>query len=343
MVNVGDSAALYRMLSGSAHPDLVLERELGFAERLFATVDRPDSTVNVVIGARRFIAGWNSWRVSTMGLMHVGVGEGPEVIQTFGRGVRLKGWNMSLKRHSRTEAQPPADSDDLAELERLYVFGLRSSYMQTFRDLIEREGIRTERETVRLPVTWNFARKTDLEMIRLAADRKYEESDDRPVLPGPGDEGSPHVVLDLYSRLHSVASDGAPAAGPAAGKSRVKLDPGHTAFFDRTRIHHKLLGRKRRRGWRNLVIEPQTVDRLLDDEDQDWYELYAPPERLDATGFRQLRALEDIAVELVTEYADRFWRWERRRWEHDRIEVVPLDEDDPNHVEACTTQTSSCG
>ena len=196
VVNVGDSAALYRMLSGIAHPDLELERELGFAERLFATVDERDSTVNVVIGARRFIAGWNSWRVSTMGLMHVGVGEGPEVIQTFGRGVRLKGWNLSLKRHSRTEAQPPADHDDLTELERLYVFGLRSSYMQTFRDLLEREGIRTEPETVRLPVTWNFARKTDLKMIRLAADRKYEQSDDRPVLPGPGDEGSPRVVLD---------------------------------------------------------------------------------------------------------------------------------------------------
>ena len=334
VVNVGDSAALYRMLSGSDNPDLELERELGFAERLFATVDRPDSTVNVVIGARRFIAGWNSWRVSTMGLMHVGVGEGPEVIQTFGRGVRLKGWNMSLKRHSRTEAQPPADRNDLAELERLYVFGLRSSYMQTFRDLLEREGIRTEPETVRLPVTWNFARKTDLKMIRLAADRKYDLSDDRPVLPGPGDEGSPRVVLDLYSRLHSVASDGGPATGPAGGKSRVKLDPGHTAFFDRTRIHHKLLGRKRQREWRNLVIEPETIGRLLDDEDQGWYELYAPPEKLDTTGFRQLRALEDIAVELVTEYAEQFWRRKRRRWEHDRIEVVPLDEDDPNHVEA---------
>ena len=35
-----------------------------------------------------FIAGWNSWRVSTMGLMHVGVGEGSEIIQMFGRGVR---------------------------------------------------------------------------------------------------------------------------------------------------------------------------------------------------------------------------------------------------------------
>ena len=99
VVNVGDSAKLYALLAENANPDFDVEREMGFAERLFHGVDRPDSPVNVVIGARRFIAGWNSWRVSVMGLMHVGRGEGPEIIQMFGRGVRLKGWKMSLKRH----------------------------------------------------------------------------------------------------------------------------------------------------------------------------------------------------------------------------------------------------
>ena len=333
VVNVGDSAALYRMLSESPHPHLELEREAGFAERLFAGVDRSDSPVNIVVGARRFIAGWNSWRVSTMGLMHVGVGEGPEVIQTFGRGVRLKGWDMSLKRHSRSGAEPPADSDDLAELERLYVFGLRASYMQTFRDLLDKEGIRTEREAFRMPVTWNFARNTDLKIIRLATDRKYELAEDRPVLPGPGERDQPRIVLDLYSRLHSMASTGATKAGSeGAGKSLVKLEPAHTAFFDRNRIYHKLLGRKRKRGWHNLAIDPGIVDQLLDDDD--WYELYAPPDKLNVTEFRQLRALEDVAVDLITEYAEQFWRRERRRWEHDKIEVVTLDEGDPNNIEA---------
>ena len=333
VVNVGDSAALHRILTRSANPDLHVEREAGFAERLFAGVDRPDSTVNVVIGARRFIAGWNSWRVSTMGLMHVGVGEGPEVIQTFGRGVRLKGWNMSLKRHSESGAALPPDGDALAELERLYVFGLRASYMQTFRDLLDREGIRTERETIRLPVTWNFARRTDLKMLRLAPDRKYAHSGERPVLPGPGDRDSPRAVLDLYSRLRAVASNGGAAAG-GEGKRLVRLGPGHVALFDRTRMHDKLLARKRQRGWHNLSIEPDIVDRLFAKGRSDWYELYAPPEKLDVTGFRQIRALEDVAVDLVTEYADQFWRKRRRRWEHEQIEVVALTEDDPNNVEA---------
>ena len=344
VVNVGDSAALYRLLTENPDPDpdFDVDREMGFAARLFAGVDRPDSTVNVVIGARRFIAGWNSWRVSTMGLMHVGVGEGPEIIQMFGRGVRLKGWNLSLKRHAESGAAPPPDADRLAELEKLYIFGLRANYMQTFRDLLQKEGMHTEQETFTLPVTWNFARQTDLKLIRLREDRKYDLSGERPVLPDPAEAaagGLPPVTLDLYSRLQSVVSAGAAARGEneeaeteaEAGPDRFKLRS-HAGFFDAARLHEGLLRRKRQRGWRNLVIERRTVDRLL--ESDDWYELRLPPERRSPAGFRQLRALEDIALELVTEYADRFWRRERRRWEHGEIEVVTLDEDDPNHVRA---------
>ena len=330
VVNVGDSAALYKLLTEQPTPDFDVEREMGFAERLFASVDRPGSPVNVVIGARRFIAGWNSWRVSTMGLMHVGVGEGPEIIQMFGRGVRLKGWNMSLKRHRETGAAVPEDSAELAELEKLYVFGLRANYMQTFRDLLAREGMRAEQETFSLPVTWNFSRKTDLKLIRLKEDERYDLSGERPVLPGPEDHDRPNVALDLYSRLQSVASDGA-AADRETERSLASLKP-HAAFFDAARVHARLLRRKRQRDWRNLVVPRRTVERLL--QSDDWYELYLPPERLHAAGFRQARGLEDVAVDLVTEYAERFWRGRRRRWEHHRIEVVTLDEDDPNNAVA---------
>ncbi len=234
IVNIGDAAALYRLLEGKGNPDLDLEREPGFTRRLFADVDREDSTVNIVIGARRFIAGWNSWRVSTMGLMHIGVGEGPEIIQMFGRGVRLKGYKMSLKRHRCTDAEPPIDSNGLAELETLRIFGLKADYMQTFRSMLDTDEISTEQEEIALPVTWNFARRK-LKIVRLKEGLKYERSDDSPVLPVPGVPDSPRPELDLYSRLQALESGGGQEEAQAQ-KSHVKLKRRYIAFFNRTRI-----------------------------------------------------------------------------------------------------------
>ena len=331
VVNVGDSAGLYKLLIDNAGPDLDVEREMGFAERLFADVDRPDSTVNVVIGARRFIAGWSSWRVSTMGLMHVGVGEGPEIIQMFGRGVRLKGWNMTLKRHRESGAEHPDDSDQLAELEKLYIFGLRANYMQTFRNMLRKEGLNTEQETFTLPVTWNFARQTNLKLIRLKKGRRFDVCEERPALPGPNDEDRPFVTLDLYSRLQSVASADAPDSGERERTAFRDLKR-YADFFDAARIHDRLLARKRHNNWHNLVIEPETVEKLL--RDDGWYVIYMPPDQAAVTEFRRVRALEEMAVELITEYADQYWRKQRRRWEHDQIEIVTLNEDDPNKVDS---------
>ena len=328
VVNIGDSAALYRLLNESDHPDLVLEREVGFAQRLFSDVDRTDSKINIVIGARRFIAGWNSWRVSTMGLMHVGVGEGPEIIQMFGRGVRLKGWNMSLKRHRESGAELPADSDQLAELETLRIFGLRANYMQTFRDMLETDGINMELETISLPVTWNFARK-DLKIIRLKEGLKYKHSEDRPALKCSEDIDNPIVEMDLYSRLQTVESREG-QVGADTQREPVKLESSHIELFNRTRIYEKILTRKRRMGWHNLSIDQATVERLLDRDD--WYKLYMPPERLVAKSYADIEKLEDIAVELLAEYITQFWQNQRAQWESDRIEITTLDESDPNNI-----------
>lgn len=326
VVNIGDSAALYKLLKERTNSDLRVERELGFAKVLFPTVDQLDSKINIVIGARRFIAGWNCWRVSTMSLMHVGVGEGPEIIQMFGRGVRLKGWNMSLKRHQKSGAEPPRDSEDLAELETLHIFGLRANYMQTFRDLLEKEGVSLEH--IKLPVTWNFAKTTDLKFIRLKKGQKYMDSEERLTLPPP-DADSPVVKLDLYSRLQSVAS-GKSAVIEEREKVQFRFTPSHTAIFDRTRIHDSLMARKRQTGWHNLAFHMDTIDELL--ANNTWYELHAPPEKTDVQNFKDVQALEDVAIDLLAKYADQYWRKQRRRWEHENIEVVTLDENDPNNI-----------
>ena len=328
VVNVGDSAALYKLLDEGDHPDLIIERETRFARPLFADVDRASSSVNIVIGARRFIAGWNSWRVSTMGLMHVGVGEGPEIIQMFGRGVRLMGWNMSLKRHRESGAPSPDDGDKLMELETLRIFGLRANYMQSFRKILETDGIGMERETFPLPVTWNFARK-DLKMIRVRKDLRYDRSEDRPVLGKREGVKEPLVEMDLYTRLQVIDAHYG-ERGATTEKVSVKLSRRNVAFFSRTRIYDRLLARKRQMGWHNLSIPREAMDELLDRDD--WYLLHLPPERLVAKSFADMRKLEDVAFELIAEYAARFWQASRRRWELENIEIKALDESDPNNI-----------
>ena len=65
------------------------ESEDVLAEGLFNNINKPDNRINILIGAKKFIEGWDSWRVTAMGLLNIGRQEGSQIIQLFGRGVRL--------------------------------------------------------------------------------------------------------------------------------------------------------------------------------------------------------------------------------------------------------------
>ncbi len=87
--------------------------------------NKTDSKIKLLIGAKKFIEGWNSWRVSNMGLMNIGKSEGTQIIQLFGRGVRLKGKDMSLKREENPGIK-------LKILQTLSIFGLNADYIDSF-------------------------------------------------------------------------------------------------------------------------------------------------------------------------------------------------------------------
>ncbi|MXZ59852.1 MAG: hypothetical protein F4Z12_03195 [Acidobacteria bacterium] len=328
VVNVGDAAGLHARLQATADPHFVLERNLVTAP-MFADVDRETSPVNIVVGARRFIAGWNSWRVSTIGLMHVGVGEGPEIVQMFGRGVRLKGWNLSLKRHGPAGASPGDGADQLAEIETLHIFGLRANYMDVFRRLLQDQGLDFETATVELPVTWNFGRVPDLQILRLPPGRFFERSGERLAPPDPAEEGRPVIRRNLYSALEIEASrpesepgsDEAPQSGSLVRFARL---------FNEGRIHERVMAKKQRQGWWNLEVELSLVRRLLGRGD--WYDLLVPREQLEVRSFSDLQRLEELAGDMVLEYFERSWRRERSRWEATQLEARPLAEDDDNRV-----------
>ena len=108
---------------------------------LFASIKEKTSPVNILIGARKFIEGWDTWRVSTMGLLNIGKSEGTQIIQLFGRGVRLKGKDLKLKRSSAVEDTVPPFTP---LLETLNIFGIEANYLEQFREYLIEEGIEVD-------------------------------------------------------------------------------------------------------------------------------------------------------------------------------------------------------
>ena len=109
-MNVGDASSLY------AH----LTRKLGFpgdeqggaaSDNMFDSVSKSGSVINVLIGARKFLRRLGQQQALIDVLMNVGRGEGTQIIQLFGRGVRLRGFEGSLLRSSRDLTRPPVPKD----------------------------------------------------------------------------------------------------------------------------------------------------------------------------------------------------------------------------------------
>ena len=142
IINVGDSGTLAKKCEEVGLN--VMSKE--YTEKsLFANINKPDSSLNILIGSKKFTEGWSSWRVSTMGLLNVGKSEGSQIIQLFGRGVRLKGYKFSLKRSSALDAslQPESKPRFMYNLETLNIFGIKADYMEQFKQFLEDEGLPT--------------------------------------------------------------------------------------------------------------------------------------------------------------------------------------------------------
>ena len=106
--------------------------EENFIKPIFNRINT-SKTINILIGAKKFIEGWDTYRVSNISLLHVGRSEGAQIIQLFGRGIRLKGINNSMKRNTYS------GNKDIYLLQTLFVFGVNADYIATFRDIIMSE------------------------------------------------------------------------------------------------------------------------------------------------------------------------------------------------------------
>lgn len=339
VINVGDDSKLVKKCQEAG----LAVQDARFSASLFADINRPGSKVNVLIGSKKFTEGWSSWRVSNMTLMNVGKSEGAQIIQLFGRGVRLKGWNKTLKRSA--EIQLPEGLErprHIGVLETLNIFGVKADYIAQFRKELEEEEIPVNDGLIeyRLPILRMDKIPADLSVIRLkesvagraigGAGSAFAQLAEQVLLVAPKDLKSqerdyfinpqPRVTLDWYPQAKGFTTD--QRGIQVVGRHTEKLGPLHLSMLDGDRLYFDLLGFKRDRRWANLTLSRDHIEAIL--ADPSWYTLYVPGEVLAPGSLDGLRTWYDIALALLKKYTEAFYVWRRKQWESDKLEYRPL-------------------
>lgn len=328
VINVGDSAKLCKKCEERGFNVTLKE----FSGSLFEDINDSDSTIQVLIGSKKFSEGWSSWRVSTMGLMHVGKGEGSQIIQLFGRGVRLKGYNFGLKRSSRLD-EAVEKPKHIREVETLNVFGIKADYMEEFKKFLEEEGLPSgeERDEFILP-TFQSLPSTKLKILKLPDNLDFKRDAPKPWLEKPTSAiPGRRVTLDWYPKIQARIAPGIDAPSDVALRASGTLKKEHLAFLNWDEIFFELIDFKNDRSWFNLNLSRDTLSDLL--LDPSWYDLKIPPEQLRIGSFEQVRLWQELATTLLKQYADACYKAKKAEWEAPRLIYEELDPSSSNFFE----------
>jgi len=336
LINIGDDAGFFREAEKTENLALFDTEADDFGGSMFGTLNGKDSQLHVLIGSRKFTEGWSSWRVSTMGLLNMGKGEGSQIIQLFGRGVRLKGKEYSLKRS--TPGQRPKGAH-LERLETLNIFGVNAGYMATFKEYLKEEGITPSDEMIEL----DFETRPNMPKAKLKTLALKDGYKDNQIkgfkrthfpwlyeVPAEfeGKINKVHIDLDLYPKIEAMSTqDKASAAAEASIRNKGKIASETMALFDFDRIYLAVQEFKQLRSWSNLRLErARLMDFCLTRDD--WYTLYIPQTELNIRNIADIGKQEDILIRLLQDYTDRFYRALKTAYEGQFYDIVNVKEDD---------------
>lgn len=332
VVNVGDAKALSDLCTTRrTAEDCYVVEDLAFSGSLFDEIKKPGSSVRVLAGAKKFTEGWSSWRVSAMGLMNVGKKEGSEIIQLFGRGVRLRGYKHKLKRTAMLDAMdlqgenaPTKHPDHIQLLETLNIFGVRADYMKTFQEYLEEEdlGEDDQRELIVLPtlkLPEIESGKLQLSLIRKRTDAPDFKKERRLVLGSLEGKLSNLVISDWYPRLQKQSSLGGGATVAAVHYAKLRAE--HLAFLDWNRVWFEVERFKKEKAFYNILFGPTELKSLM--EQTWWYELSIPQSYLEFR-LERVSLWQEIVVQLLSGYLERFYLFHKKEFEAPYLEYHTL-------------------
>ncbi|MFK8303560.1 DEAD/DEAH box helicase family protein [Capnocytophaga stomatis] len=332
VINVGDEKKLYDLAVANG----VLGVARDFSESLFKKINEEHSTINLLIGSKKFSEGWSSWRVSSMGLMNVGKSEGSQIIQLFGRGVRLKGYQFSLKRSTGLDDYQKPDNlrelkKYLRHLETLQIFGIKADYMENFKKFLEQEGLPTNDSswiTIKVPtIQKEIVQKKRLKLIAVKDSERFKHKERVVLQYEPSVFDGKMVVLDWYPKIDVLENKN---SGIVINKNSGSLSAKHLSFLDWCAIYLAIQNFKADKGYHNLAIELEQLQAIL--HEVSWYNLWIPAANLEFKQFAYVYLWQELAIALLKKYIEQFYLFYKNQYNSNHIEVVHLKADDDNFV-----------
>lgn len=315
LINIGDTSNFLKLCEVNKLHYTVNE----FDETEFEKINKSNSSINLLIGAKKFTEGWSSWRVSSIGLMNIGINQGSQIIQLFGRGVRLKGYGFSLKRSIGVQSIKTSLPNFIEILETLNIFGVRANYMAEFKKYLIEEGLNpeTQIEIIKLPVLYNDKYKNKIKVLKVKDGLSYKRDAENPTLESINDEmvektfekfkksiQERNVKLDLYTRTEVIESQKNSSIKQEKNTEVIEINT--INFMDFERMYFEIQDYKNEKNLYNLNISKSELKDIL--INKDWYTLYCKPNEL-MLSIENLRRIENIAIALLKKYIDRFYNF----------------------------------
>lgn len=309
VINIGDVSSFKKLLVKSHFE----EKMDSFTPSLFERINENNSNINVLIGAKKFIEGWDSWRVCSMGLINMGKGEGPQIIQLFGRGVRLKGKGLSLKRSNENKYQ-------VKSIETLNVFGLNADYINSFLETIRKEEV--EYEELRLPLKRLDETKWK-KLYTLQTDKDFDFTNH--FIELEIDENLLRTIrIDIRPRVK--LAHGLESVQGETQAEKVYLGE-YIELLNWDNVYHIILNYKISKGFSNLSICKDVLPEIIRSHN---YKVYAFPEQVCPQRYLDLNNLEEIILVMLRSYIDKFYICKLRQAETKQMQFSFMVKEDDN-------------
>lgn len=324
LINIGDVGKFKTSLGNQ----FVFHRDATTAVSLFDSLsDKTEKPINILIGARKFIEGWNNYRVSSIGLINFGKTEGSQIIQLFGRGVRLRGKENSLKRSTEKTRL----DEFMPIVETLNIFGLNADYMKRFEDDLKNEGVLKRTFEIPVPVKlYGQQEGKTIDSLNLVVPQKktgilpFNQTKIVELDYDGRTDAAIKASLDLTTK--NFATDSINNTATTGNQAVVIKDLKPVEkFIDFEQLFLDLIRFKQSKNYNNLSVKKDRLRDLLSKINIE----------LKMDGGLAVKSLEDIerirrvALRLLEKYAESYYKRHLRIYEGKHLESAILTENNP--------------